>query len=93
MRSISRLGLEDAIATVEDEIARVRPGTHEILETSDARIRALAGGLDPLTIEAVEQDFQRLAASGVPADREAAAALVSVREEMHHLGVKRIRLA
>ena len=92
MRPISRLGIEDAIATIEDEIARVRPTVPEVLETSDAHIRALAGGLNPLTVEAIEQDFQRLASRGIPADREAAAALVILRELMHHLQVKAIRL-
>ena len=86
MRAISRLGIEDAIATIEDEIARVRPSAPEIVETNDAQIRALAGGLNPLTIEAVEQDFQRLAARGIPP------ALIILRELMHHLGIKAIRL-
>jgi hypothetical protein len=86
VRSISRLGIEDAIATIEDEIARARPSPPEILETNDAHVRALAGGLNPLTIEAVEQDFQRLAARGVPP------ALIILRELMHHLRVKAIRL-
>lgn len=92
MRSIARLGLEDAIATIEDEIARVRPVVPDTLETGDARIRAIAGGLNPLTVEAVEQDFDRLALRGIPTDREAAAALVILREVMHHLQVKAIRL-
>ena len=86
MRAISRLGIEDAIATIEDEIARVRPSAPEIVETNDAQIRALAGGLNPLTIEAVEQDFQRLAA------RRIAPALIILRELMHHLEIKAIRL-
>ena len=92
MRAISRLGLEEAIATVEDEIARVRPQAAETLETSDAHIRALAGGLNPLTVEAVEQDFQRLASRGIPSNRENAAALLILREVMHHLSVKAIHL-
>jgi hypothetical protein len=70
----------------------VRPALPEILESSDARIRTLAAGLNPLTLEAVEQDFNRLASRGIPSDREAAAALVILRELMHHLQVKAIRL-
>lgn len=92
MRSLSALGIEDAIAAVEDEIARVRPTAPDTLETSDARIRAIAGGLNPLTVEAVEQDFDRLALRGIPTDRETAAALVILRELMHHLQVKAVRL-
>lgn len=86
MRSIAHLGIEEAIATIEDEIARVRPTVPDTLETSDAHIRALAGDLDPFTIEAVEQDFQRLAARGIPP------ALVILRELMHHLHVRQVRL-
>ena len=86
MRSISALGVEDAIALIEDEIARVRPSVPDTLQTSDAHIRALAAGLNPFTIEAVEQDFQRLAARAIPP------ALIILRELMHHLHVKAIRL-
>jgi len=93
VRAISRLGIEDAIATIEDEIARVRPRASETLETSDAHIQSLAAGLNPLTVEAVEQDFQRLASRGIPSDRATAAALIIMREVMHHLQVKTIRLA
>jgi len=92
VRAISRLGIEDAIATIEDEIARVRPRAAETLETNDTHILTLAAGLNPLSIEAVEQDFQRLASRGIPADRDTAAALVILREVMHHLQVKSIRL-
>jgi hypothetical protein len=86
VRSISHLGTEDAIAVVEDEIARVRPSVPDTLQSSDAHIRALAAGLNPFTIEAVEQDFQRLAARSIPPE------LVILRELMHHLQVKLIRL-
>jgi hypothetical protein len=91
VRAISRLGIEDAIATIEDEIARVRPRAAETLETSDTHILTLAAGLNPLSIEAVEQDFQRLASRGIPTDRDAAATLVILRELIHHLQVKAIR--
>jgi len=70
----------------------VHPPASETLETGDAHIRALAGELNPLTIEAVENDFQRLASRGIPAERDAAAALIILRELMHHLGVKAVRL-
>ena len=86
MRSISRLGVEDAIAAVEDEIARVRPSVPGTLQTSDAHIHELAAGLNPFTVEAVEQDFQRLASRSIPP------ALVILRELMHHLQVKAIEL-
>ena len=84
MRTLLRLGIEDAIAAVEDEIARVRPVASSTLETSDAGIA--------LAIEAVEQDFQRLASRARKVEDEAAARLVILREVMHHLQVKAIRL-
>lgn len=92
VRAVSAVGLEDAIALVEDEIARVRPAACETLETGDAEIRSLAYGSDVIAIEAVEQDFQRLAARGIPSDKRAAAKLLILRELMHHLQVKAIRL-
>jgi hypothetical protein len=70
----------------------VRPHAEKTLETSDAHIRAIAGDLNPLTIEAIEQDFQRLASRGVLSNHETAAALIILRELMHHLEVKSIRL-
>lgn len=97
------LELETAIATVEDEVTRVRailaPGSR--LYTADAAVReiALLAGVPPaptlhLTLEAVEQTFNRLAAlsEGRPATQDTlpptatfAAMLLILREFMHHL--------
>lgn len=100
----SALALENAIAAIEDDIARAgsRPAPGSRLRTHDARVReiALAAGLPARTdavfaLSAVEQAFQRLAAraarglrspDGFPAGNEAAAALLILRELMHHLG-------
>jgi hypothetical protein len=96
-RDLSALGLENAIAAVEDELARVHGSIVKgaAVLTDDATIReiALAAGVPAdtemtLTVEAVEQMFQRLAvrAPGLPAGREFAGKLVILRELMHHLG-------
>jgi len=85
VRSVLRLGIEDAIAIIEDEIARVRPPASETAETSDPSLA--------LTLEAVENDFQRLAARRTRIEDESAAKLVILRELMHHLQIKAIRLA
>lgn len=99
----SPLELENAIAAIEDEIARVRasPAEGSRLRTRDPLVReiALAAGLPHeremnFALPAVEQAFQRLAAQasrgvrsadGLAAGNEAAAALVILRELMHHL--------
>ena len=95
-RDPSPLGLENAIAAIEDELAREHgslvKGAAPV--TRDATIRdiALAAGVPAgaemtLAVEAVEQMFQRLAARapGVPAGREFAGKLLILRELMHHL--------
>lgn len=100
----SPLDLENAIAAIEDEIARAKalPEAGSRVRTENAFVReiALAAGLPRhpetvLTVTAVEQAFQRLAAQaergvrpadGLPQGNEAAAALVILRELMHHLG-------
>ncbi|MFZ3220353.1 MAG: hypothetical protein WA174_09980 [Rhodoferax sp.] len=97
------LELETAIATVEDEVTRVRAilAPDSRLYTADAAVReiALLAGVPPaatmhLTLEAVEQTFNRLAAlsEGRPATQDAlpptaafAATLLILREFMHHL--------
>lgn len=97
------LELETAIATVEDEVTRVRAilAPDSQLYTADAAVReiALLAGVPPaatmhLTLEAVEQTFNRLAAlsEGRPATQDAlpptaafAATLLILREFMHHL--------
>jgi hypothetical protein len=99
----SPLELENAIAAIEDEIARAQalPPEGSRVRTADALIReiALAAGLPHeaeaiFTLAAVEQAFQRLAAQatrglgtadGVAAGKEPAAALVILRELMHHM--------
>ena len=87
------LELENAIAAVEDEIARVHAGIAQgpRLHTRDAVLRdlALEMGVAPdaemaLTVEAVEHAFQRLPLRA--ADKKKAATLLILRELMHHLG-------
>ena len=99
----SPLELENAIAAIEDEIARAAtlPAGGSRLRTSDPLIRqiATAAGVSakgemPFAVTAVEQAFQRLAeqasrglrsGDGLAAGREPAAALVILRELMHHM--------
>lgn len=92
----SSLELENAIAAVEDELARVHESIAKGLTpvTDDPGIRdvAAAAGVAPgaqmtVTVEAVEQAFQRLAirAPGLPAGAQFAATLLILRELMHHL--------
>jgi hypothetical protein len=96
LRDDSPLGLENAIAAVEDELARAHGAIAKgaALLTRDAAIRDIASAAGvphgpemTLTIEAVEQTFQRLVmrAPGLPAGREFAATLLILREVMHHL--------
>lgn len=90
--------IEHAIDVIEESLLRVPPTWRPIgtLVTSDDAIGewALAAGA-ALTLPAVEALFQRLAsaalgdptaARGLPAGRDAAAALIILREVMHHLG-------
>lgn len=95
--------LENAIVTVEDEIARARARTRKrsTLLTTDTAIREIAlvagirnGAEMTLTLDAVEQTFERLVAltlgrraisEGIPASGEFAATLMILREFMHHL--------
>ena len=96
-RDLSALGLENAIAAVEDELDRAHATLVKgaAVLTDDATIRdiGLAAGVPAaaemtLSVEAVEQMFQRLAvrAPGLPASREFAGKLLILRELMHHLG-------
>ena len=96
-RDLSALGLENAIAAVEDELERAHATLVKgaAVLTDDATIRdiGLAAGVPAaaemtLSVEAVEQMFQRLAvrAPGLPASREFAGKLLILRELMHHLG-------
>ena len=99
----SALELENAIAAIEDELARAQ---HAIargatFRTGDATVREIAaasgvprGAEMTLAREAVEQTFQRLAARapGLPAGGEFAATLLILRELMHHLDIASIRI-
>ena len=96
-RDLSALGLENAIAAVEDELDRAHATLVKgaAVLTDDATIRdiGLAAGVPAaaemtLSVQAVEQMFQRLAvhAPGLPASREFAGKLLILRELMHHLG-------
>lgn len=84
--------IEEAIAAVEDEIARAQPPRGMRLVTSDAMVReiALEVGVPPgpamvLARDAVEQAFERSLRR--PPDNERMAALLILRELMHHLDV------
>lgn len=97
------LEMENAIATVEEEVMRLQAllPPHSQLWTSDplARDIALLAGVPPapcmvLTLDAMEQTFERLAAvaegrpvalEGLPESTVFAAALLILREFMHHL--------
>jgi hypothetical protein len=86
------LELEEAIAAVEDEIARARPPRGARVVTGDAMVRelALAAGADiRLAREAVEQAFERSLRRPLP-DNERMAALLILRELMHHLDLASI---
>ena len=85
--------LENAIAAVEDEIAKVHKSIEgdSRLYTHDAVVRdiALDIGVTPaaemeLALEAVEHALGRLPSRAT--GKEKAAALVILRELMHHLG-------
>lgn len=91
------LEVEAAIATVEDEIARVHklvaPGAR--LRTRDTVVRdiALEIGVAPapemeLALDAVEHAFARLPLRAM--GKEKAAALLILRELMHHLGFRAV---
>ena len=96
----SPLELENAIAAVEDEIARVRSSIaeHPVVATDQETIReiALAAGIAAgdemvLALDAVENTFERLTRPPViAADRRFAATLVILREVMHHLQIASI---
>jgi len=99
----SPLELENAIAAIEDEIARAGSSVaaDPVVSTAEETIRdiALAAGIARsdemvLTIAAVENSFERLTrAPGIPGDRRFAATLVILREVMHHLGIGSVVIA
>jgi hypothetical protein len=93
----SALEIEGAIAAVEDEIARAKPLRGARLVTHDAMVRdiALEAGVSPgpamlLAREALEQAFERSIRR--PPDNERMAALLIVRELMHHLDIESIEV-
>lgn len=95
--------LEHAIDLLEEELGRVPrllhgPGT---IATADARLLGWTSGAALLPREQVEALFERLSSAalgdpsalrGLPTDRDAAAALLVVRETMHHLGYGELRI-
>lgn len=93
----SALEIEGAIAAIEDEIARAKPPRGMRLVTDDAMVREIAvdAGVSPgpailLAREAVEQAFER-SLRRAP-DNEHMAALLILRELMHHLGIESIEV-
>jgi len=99
----SPLELENAIAAIEDEIARARSSiaADRAVSTQQETVRdiALAAGIAPgaemvLTIDAVEHAFERLTRPpGIAGDRRFAATLVILREVMHHLRIDSVVVA
>ena len=101
--------LEAAIAAVEDVLALVPRSLHGLAVSGAgpalggiATAAGLDGAASRLTREAVERLFSRQAAvaegrpaavEGLPADPAFVAALVVVRESMHHLDIDAITLA
>lgn len=96
----SPLDLENAIAAIEDEIARVHRTVARgpVVVTTDETVRdvALASGLPEgaemvLPIDPVERLYARLAGPrGLPGNPRFAATLLVLRELMHHLEIDRI---
>lgn len=98
--------MENAIAAIEDELARVPASVHGIaIESSDPYLHAIADAAGVtatvITREAVEHVFARLSAvalgrpaasEGLPDDPRFDAALLVVRELMHHLDIPSIHL-
>ena len=91
------LEVEGAIAAIEDEIACAKPPRGMRLLTHDAVVRdlALEAGVPPgptiiLAREAVEQAFER--ALRRPPHNEHMAALLILRELMHHLDIESIEV-
>jgi exopolyphosphatase/pppGpp-phosphohydrolase len=99
----SPLELERAIDLLEDELARAPRSLHGpgTLASGDARLHGWAGRAALLSREEIEALFQRLSSAalgdpsalrGLPRDRDAAAALLVVREILHHLGYAELRI-
>lgn len=92
----SPLDLENAIAAIEDEIARARAGFDpaRAVVTTDQSVREIAAAAGAfLAIETVERAYLRLAgAAGLPGNPKLAATLLILRELMHHLQIERIAI-
>lgn len=93
--------LERAIELVEEALmaAGLAHVARDALVTDDPLLHRTLGGAGMLTRDEVEARFERLAAAsqgqavaaaGVPMDRDAAAALLLLRECMHHLDYQRV---
>ena len=89
--------IEGAIAAIEDEIARAKPprGMRPVTDDPVVREIALAAGVSPgpamvLAREAVEQAFER-SLRRAP-ENERMAALLILRELVHHLDIACIEL-
>jgi exopolyphosphatase/pppGpp-phosphohydrolase len=101
------LEIERAIDAIEDALMATRLGhaSRGPLTTTSPGLRAVPGfdNVDAvLSLDEVERLFQELASAtagpsspltGWSADRDAAAALLILREVMHHLGFDRVRMA
>jgi exopolyphosphatase/pppGpp-phosphohydrolase len=99
--------LERAIDVVEDALSgsRLAQAERGALATSDPVLRSMPGlqeAVTGLSREAVEAQFQRLASRSLgtpvseaelPASRDFAAALLILRECMHHLGFDSVQLS
>jgi len=97
--------LERAIDVVEGAImeARIAYANRGVLETCSAELRKIPGlnsNGATLRRDDIEEMFNRLAAAAhgqrsalgdIPPDPEVAAALIILRECMHHLGFEKIR--
>lgn len=98
------LELERAIDHTEDELMRALAwsGGCTTLVTDHPVVRSMAQSGAALSLEVVEAQFQRLASGslglpsslkGLPPGREAAAALLILRELMHHLKFNQVMVA
>ena len=97
--------LEQAIELVEEEVMRARTAgpNDAVLRASGAALREVAdaaGAGDTLTLDPVEQLFQRVASEslgnpaarrGLPAGRRFVATVLILREFMHHRGFASVR--
>jgi len=103
----SAMGMESAIAAIEDELARVPRTLHGVaIVSDDAAVLAIAeaAGIAPpdvLHVDAVKRLFERVVAvasgrpagsDSLPVDPSFSAAVLVMRELMHHLAIASISL-